>query len=27
MAYLSWQVINFGFCAFALILLWAVEQK
>lgn len=27
MASLSWQMINLGFCAFALALLWAVEKK
>ena len=27
MAFLSWQVVHVGFCALALMLLWAVEQK
>jgi len=27
MTFLSWQLVKFGFCAFALILVWAVEQK
>jgi hypothetical protein len=27
MANLSWQMVNFGFCAYALVLLWVVEQK